>query len=147
MICQNFPQKTTTSTDLKMPTEPPHPELKRNRNQLYSYVLTRNHCFHCEKYFLLKNDFEFFTRFSLCNIFSMKSPRDPRETPGDRQATPGDSSLFAPKRVSDNIVLAPPKVRAAEISISTGFPPGITRGRPFTPGKPPGFHPPDLRIR
>jgi hypothetical protein len=26
-------------------------------------------------------------------------------------------------------------------------PPRIIRGRPFTPGKPPGFHPPDLRIR
>ena len=38
-------------------------------------------------------------------------------------------------------------MRAAEVSISSAFPPGITRGRPFTPGKPPGFHPPDLRIR
>ena len=31
--------------------------------------------------------------------------------------------------------------------VARGDPPGITRGRPFIPGKPPGFHPPDLRIR
>ena len=31
--------------------------------------------------------------------------------------------------------------------VLTGDPPESPGGKPFTPGKPPGFHPPDLRIR
>ena len=31
--------------------------------------------------------------------------------------------------------------------VLTGDPSEITQEKPFTPGKPPGFHPPDLRIR
>ena len=31
--------------------------------------------------------------------------------------------------------------------VLTGDPPESPGGKPFTPGNPPGFHPPDLRIR
>ena len=75
------------------------------------------------------------------HVRPMNNPRDspsPQQWPED----PPKTSKRLPK-----VHEGSPKMRAAEISISSAFPPGITRGRPFTPGKPPGFHPPDLRIR
>ena len=64
--------------------------------------------------------------------------QQPAAAANSRQQPPAATSSRQLSKAAASIRQQPP-VRAAEISISSVFPAGITRGGPFTPGKPKDF--------